>query len=209
MIKKMTVFKNTDELYEVEDHLFWIYRTTYEIEMHINTVLSLNSLVSDENLISDLTTDMIFYHNELALIRTAHILKNKPRDDEKHSLNSLKNYLDGRRVNKSKKSMKLIYDKISALYEKHQIDITRLINKRDAGAHEFKINEQIKISQNNKISFNRQINLIQEAREIINELYHLLFERELPSELKYPIDLYEKIYKHSIEIIASEARILR
>jgi len=169
----MTFFKTSDQRYEVENHLFWMYRVTYEIEMHINAVLNLDRLISENGLRGDLSTDMIFYHNELALIRTAYAL------------------------------IKTILDKISLFYKKYQGDIDKLINRRDAEAHEFKTKEQIKISNENPISFNKQMEVIQEVRKIINDLYVVLFRRDMSPDLKYPIDMYGKIYDHSIEIIAS------
>ena len=171
--------------------------------MHINAVLNLDRLISENGLRGDLSTDMIFYHNELALIRTAYILKNNPKDDEKHSLNCLKNYLEGNQVKTSNALIKTILDKISLFYKKYQGDIDKLINRRDAEAHEFKTKEQIKISNENPISFNKQMEVIQEVRKIINDLYVVLFRRDMSPDLKYPIDLYGKIYDHSIEIIAS------
>ncbi|MDH5827322.1 hypothetical protein [Sphingobacterium faecium] len=200
----MIEFKTRDQRDAVEDHLFWMYRVTYEIEMHINTVLYLDSLICERDLRGDLTTDMIFYHNELALIRTAFILKNKPNVDEKHSLFGLQNFLNGKQVKTSNKSIKIICGKISTFYGKHQMDIDKLIKKRDAEAHELKVDKQIELSNSNQINFNKILEIIQEARAIINELYILLFKRDLSPELKYPIDLYNKIYNHSIEIIASE-----
>ncbi|MFZ4861164.1 hypothetical protein ACL9RF_03180 [Sphingobacterium sp. Mn56C] len=202
----MTLFSTSDQGYEVEDHLFWMYRVTYEIEMHISTVISLDRLVSENSLISDLSTDMIFYHNELALTRTAYILKNQTKKDEKHSLKCLKNYLDGKQVKINNKPIKLIFDEIITFYQKHQEDIDKLINKRDAEAHEFKTKNQIEISIYNRISFDKQLDIIQEARNIISKLYVVLFNREFPSDLKYPINLYNKIYKNSIKIIASHVQ---
>jgi hypothetical protein len=199
----MTFFKTSDQRHEVENHLFWMYRVTYEIEMHINAVLYLDRLISENGLRGDLSTDMIFYHNELALIRTAYILKNNPKDDEKHSINCLKNYLEGNQVKTSNVLIKKILDKISLFYKKYQGDIDKLINKRDAEAHEFKTKEQIKISNENQISFNKQMEVIHEVRKIISDLYVVLFKRNISPDLKYPIDLYGKIYNHSIDIIAS------
>lgn len=49
-----------------------MYKVTYEIEMHVNAILSLDKIISDMGLRSDQTLDMIFYHNEL-LLRTASI----------------------------------------------------------------------------------------------------------------------------------------
>lgn len=45
----MIEFKNSDLRYEVEDHLFWMYRVSFEIEMHINAVLSLNKLIQENS----------------------------------------------------------------------------------------------------------------------------------------------------------------
>src|SRR5690606_1734071 len=203
----MIEFKNSDLRYEVEDHLFWMYRVSFEIEMHINAVLSLNKLIQENKLNSDLTTDMIFYHNELSLIRTAFILKNKTKDDEKQSLLGLQNFLNSKQVKTNHNSIKIIFEKISSFYHTYQADIDMLINKRDAEAHEFKLKKQLKTSNDNPISLNKQLDIVKEVSVIISELYILLFKRDLPPNLNYPIDLYGKIYKHSIEIIASEVQI--
>ncbi|WFB65001.1 hypothetical protein PZ892_07245 [Sphingobacterium sp. WM] len=203
----MIEFKNRDLKFEVEDHLFWMYRVTYEIEMHINAVISLERLISANLLFSDISSDLIFYHNELALIRTAFILKNKTRGDEKHSLLGLQNFLDGKQVKTNHNSIKSIFEKISSFYHTYQADIDMLIKKRDAEAHEFKVGKQIKISNDNPISLIKQLNIVKEVRAIITELYMLLFQRDLPLNLHYPIDLYSKIYKHSIGIIASEVQV--
>lgn len=199
----MNFFNTNDQRYEVECQLYWMYRTTYEIEMHINAVISLNKLFSENSLNSDLCEKMIFYHNEMALIRAAYILKNKTGKDEKHSLKCLKNYLEGMKLKTKCHSIKDIFDQINLFYITHQVDIDDLIKKRDAEAHEFKQDIQLEISINNSVSLNIQLDIILEARNIISRLYVLLFNRAFPSDLEYPIDLYSKIYINSIEIIAS------
>lgn len=202
----MIEFKTSEQRYKIENHVFWMYRVTYEIEMHINAVLSLNSLVSRSDLFSDLTTDMIFYHNQLALIHTAFILKNKTDQDEKHSLFCLKNFLDGKQMKTSDKAVKAIFDKISDFYEKYQDEIDKLIKKRDAEAHELKVDRQVKCSAVNQVSFNKQLAIVKEVREITKELHVVIFERDLPSGLEYPINLYGSIYDHSLKIIESAVK---
>lgn len=196
----MIKFENIDQKYALEDQLFWMYKVTYEIEMHVNAILSLDKIISDMGLRSDQTLDMIFYHNELALLRTAFILKKKPKRDEKHSLFSLKDYLDGQKINTSIKPLKKIFERITAFYLLYQNDIDKLISKRDAKAHEFKIDRLIK--ENNDISFNKQLEITIIAREFIAELYFALYGADFPVELQYATDIYEKIYNASSHLIA-------
>lgn len=198
----MIEFKTREERDATENHLFWMYHVTSEIELHINSVLLLDQLIRENSLHGDLTMHMTFYHNELALLRTASILKNKPGDDEKHSLRGLENFLNGQKVKVSPK-LSETFGKIELFYEKHQPDIDKLIEKRNAEAHEFKQVKEIGISINSSISLDRQLEIVVEAREIVRELFFNLFSQDMPTALKYPSDLYGKIYKHSIDIIAS------
>lgn len=64
---------------DLEDYLFWMLKVTYEIEMHLNAVFSLDRIIFNLVLCSDQSTDMIFYHNQLALIRSAYLLKRKQK----------------------------------------------------------------------------------------------------------------------------------
>lgn len=202
MIKSKVImeFKTNDLRDEVEDQLFFMYRSCGEIEMHINAVLGLNELVSNNQLIGDLTSDMIFYHNELALIRTAFILKSKPQKDEVNSLFSMEKFLAAKQLRLND----VIFEKITTFYNKYQKDIDKLIKRRDGDAHKFKVKKQIKLSRDNEISLDKHLMIIIEAKEIIEELYILLFKKKLSKDLTYPKDLYYKIYSQSIEIIKSE-----
>jgi hypothetical protein len=188
----------------VEEQLLWMYRITEEIEMHVKAMLSIQRLILEMELYCDQTNAMIFYHDELAIIRTAFILREKQGSDEKHSLYRLREFLNGQNVKTSNKPINIELEKISEFYRKHEVDINMLIRRRDAESHEFKLRKQVQESNSNGVSFNRQLKIVKEARELISKLYFVLFGKDVPPESQFYIDIYEKIYNHSSEIITSE-----
>lgn len=191
----MIPFEIKDDL---EDYLFWMFKVTYEIEMHLNAVFSLDRIISNLGLYSDQSMDMIFYHNKLALIQSAYLLKSKPKKDEKHSLFTLRNFLCSLGVKTNTKSLNQILHDIDVFYTNYEIDICKIINKRDAEAHEFKLSHQMKISNENYISINRQQEIIQIARDLITQVHYFLFKRDFPQELRYDVNIYDKIYQKGI-----------
>lgn len=183
----------------IEDFLFWMFKVTYEIEMHINAVISLDRLFSKLQKFSQQSADMIFYHNQLALIQSAYLLKSKPKRDEKHSIFTLRGFLYGQGVKVNVDPLKKVLNNIDLFYKENVIDISKIINKRDGEAHQFRLSHQIKINKENYVSLNRQVELIHIARGLLANIHYILFERDFPNELKYDVNIYDQIYKNGFQ----------
>ncbi|WP_145330634.1 hypothetical protein [Sphingobacterium siyangense] len=182
----------------IEDYLFWMFKVTYEIEMHINAIVALDRVFSKLQRFSQQSADMIFYHNQLALIQSAYLLKSKPKRDEKHSIFTLRGFLYGQGVKINVDPLKKVMNDIDLFYTKNEIDISKIIRKRDGEAHQFKLSHQMKINNENYVSLNRNVELIYIAREILTDIHYILFERDFPNELKYDVNIYDKIYKNGL-----------
>src|SRR5690606_15679633 len=115
----MHKFKNTDIRYRVEDQLDWMLLTSYEIEMHLNAVLFLANLFFEHGPLGNNYTLLWTSHDDLAIIKTSSLLKEKRDKDEKTSLNSLTEFLSGNYVKINDLHVKSLLNEINSFYAKY------------------------------------------------------------------------------------------
>jgi len=173
--------------------------TTYEVEMNLNALLYLETIIAEFDLISDQTNVMQFYHYELALLRCAYLLKDKPKSDERHSLINFKDLLSGLCVKINKDPLKSILDKIDLFREEYKTDIYKIISWRDVEAHGSKAYHEVLNSKNNSITIQEIIKIIYIIRTIVNELYTVIFGEPLSENIKYDVNIYHKVYLNGIK----------
>lgn len=62
-----------------------------------------------------------------------------------------------------------------------------------------KLMVQLYAHDKGSVNFKRQLEIIYEARRLITEVYYSMFKRDFPMELKYDVNIYERIYKYGIQ----------